>query len=130
MIETIKIYLSSVLVLAGLDGVWLGYVMKNFNTKHLAGIIAEQITWWPIIIFYPIYALGVYFFVINPSLEANSVYVALWRGGLLGLVSYAAYDLTNNATLANWPVVVTITDISWGALVTALTSVIVYFIFR
>ncbi len=130
MLETIKIYISTVLVMAGLDGIWLGFIIKNFNMKHLAGIVSVKILWWPVLLFYPIYALGVYFFVINPSLEAHSISMALWRGALLGLISYAAYDLTNNATIAGWLVAVTFTDITWGAVVTALTSVIIYIIFK
>ena len=53
---------------------------------------------------------------------------SLWRGALLGLVAYGAYDLTNHATIAGWPLSMTVVDIAWGATVTALTSVIAYFI--
>lgn len=47
---------------------------------------------------------------------------ALSLGGLLGLVAYATYDLTNLATFSRWSVVVTVVDMVWGPFVTALAS--------
>src|SRR5882724_7390166 len=114
MFEIIKMYISSVIVMMGLDGVWLGFIVRDFNVKHLGSLLAPQITWWPVLIFYPIYAVGVVVFVLIPSFEAKSLTMAITRGALLGLVAYASYDLTNNATLLNWPVAVTFADISWG----------------
>jgi uncharacterized membrane protein len=130
MLEIIEMYVASVLVMMGLDGLWLGFIVKNFNLKHLGFLLAPAVTWWPIILFYPIYAIGVVVFVLIPSIEAKSLTMAITRGALLGLVSYAAYDLTNNATLPNWPALITLTDISWGIVCTALTASIVYLIFK
>lgn len=130
MLQTLGMYISTVIIMMGLDGLWLGFIIKNFNLKHLGPVIGSTITWWPVLLFYPIYAIGVVVFVLMPSLEAHSITTALWRGALLGLVAYSAYDLTNNATIAHWPSIITLTDITWGAVCTALTSVLVYLIFK
>jgi len=126
MLETLEMYISTVIIMMGLDGLWLGVIIKNFNLKHLGSILANKVTWWPVFLFYPIYAIGVVVFVLIPSLQAHSITQVLWRGALLGLVAYSAYDLTNNATIANWPSLVTLTDITWGAVCTLLTSLLVY----
>jgi uncharacterized membrane protein len=68
------------------------------------------------------------YFVVTPALEAKSLSLALFRGALLGLITYAAYDLTNQATLAKWPLIITIADLAWGVLVTTLASIIAYII--
>ena len=47
---------------------------------------------------------------------------ALGLGALLGLVAYATYDLTNQATLRGWPWRVTIADLCWGTFVTAAAA--------
>lgn len=47
-----------------------------------------------------------------------------FAGALLGLVSYATYDLTNQATLKGWPFIVTAVDLMWGTFLTALVSVV------
>jgi len=65
---------------------------------------------------------------ILPAVSSASWIEALWRGALLGLVAYGAYDLTNHATIAGWPLSMTLIDIAWGVVVTALTSVIAYFL--
>jgi uncharacterized membrane protein len=48
--------------------------------------------------------------------------VAWASGALLGLVAYGTYDLTNQATLKDWPWVVTLTDLAWGAFVTGAAA--------
>lgn len=35
-------------------------------------------------------------------------------GALFGLIAYATYDLTNLATIKDWPLLVTIIDLVWG----------------
>jgi uncharacterized membrane protein len=63
-------------------------------------------------------------FVVAPSLQAISVRKAFLLGAFFGLVTYATYDLTNHATVKNWPTVLTIVDLCWGAvLATAVNSI-------
>mgnify|MGYP000275859112 CR=1 FL=1 len=82
----------------------------------------------PVAFFYPLYALGILVLVVLPSVASASWVEALWRGAILGLVAYGAYDLTNHATISNWPLAMTLVDIAWGATVTAFTSVIAYYL--
>ena len=80
------------------------------------------------IIFYLIFIVGLVVFVISPALEKGSWISALSLGALFGLVCYATYDLTNLAVAKDWPLLVTIVDLIWGAALSALVSVITYFI--
>lgn len=43
-------------------------------------------------------------------------------GLLFGLVAYATYDLTNQATLRAWPWELTPVDLAWGAGATAIAA--------
>ena len=43
---------------------------------------------------------------------------------MLGLVSYGAYDLTNQATLLGWSWRVTLADLAWGSLATAAAALL------
>jgi uncharacterized membrane protein len=130
MIEIIKIYITTLIVLTGLDGLWLGFISKSFYQKHLGYLFTDKVSWWPIAIFYPLYAVGVLVFAVIPALEAKSLFEAVWRGALLGLVAYAAYDLTNQATITKWPLIITVADLAWGVAVTTLTSVVVYWLMK
>ncbi len=69
-----------------------------------------------------LYFVGVVIFVVAPALRAGSWAGALARGALFGLIAYATYDLTNQATLKNWPWHVTVADLLWGTFVTSVSS--------
>jgi uncharacterized membrane protein len=125
-----KIYFLTLAALLSLDVLWLKFVATSFYQHHLGYIFNEKFVLWPAALFYVIYAFGVMFFVINPGLEAKSLWVILYRGALLSLITYAAYDLTNQATIAKWPLVVTAVDLLWGIILTAVASVIVYLIVK
>lgn len=121
-------YLATLIPLIVLDALWLLIVAKQFYAEQLGFLFTKSINLTPISFFYPLYALGLLLLVVLPALGAASWVEALWRGALLGLVAYAAYDLTNQATIAGWPLTVTLVDMAWGMTVTALTSVIAYFL--
>lgn len=123
-----KTYLSILIPLLGIDILWIGFVAKGFYQKHLGYIMAEKFAILPAIIFYSLYALGIMYFVVNPVLAGKPLWQVALRGAFFGLIAYSAYDLTNQATLAKWPVIVTVVDMAWGAVVTALVSVIAYLI--
>jgi uncharacterized membrane protein len=124
----IKSYIVTLVSLLVLDGFWIGVIAKNFYHKYLGFIFAEKFVLWPAGIFYLLYAFGIVFFVVTPALEAKSIGMALMRGALLGLIAYATYDLTNQATISKWPVIITVVDIIWGAFVTMLVSGITYYV--
>ena len=79
-------------------------------------------------IFYLLYATGLVVFVLIPSLDKRMWVQALLSGALFGLICYATYDLSNLATVKDWPLSVTIVDLIWGTSVSAIVSLIVYFI--
>ncbi len=121
--QTYFTILASLLIL---DGVWLMLVATEFYKKYLGYIFAETFKFLPIGLFYIIYAFGIMYFVVNPALEAKSLTLALGRGAFLGLLAYGAYDFTNHATIAKWPIQITIVDLLWGICLTALASGIAY----
>lgn len=123
-----KTYITILVSLLGIDLIWIGLVAKNFYQKHIGFIMADKFSITPAIIFYALYAFGIMYFVVNPALASKSLSSAAFRGALLGLLAYGAYDLTNQATLANWPLKVTIVDMLWGMVVTALVSTIAYLV--
>lgn len=121
----IIIFIGTLVVLAIFDAIWLFSMGANYKT-WLGHLFAPKVNFIPVIFFYLIYALGVTFFVTAPAYKSGvSLWVVFLTGALFGLVAYATYDLTNQATLRAWPTMVTLIDMAWGALLTGLTSVIV-----
>lgn len=109
-------------VMAVLDFVWLGTVAKTFYRSQIGKLLLDKPNMTAAVLFYVIYVVGVVLFVIAPAFEKASLSYALTRGALFGFVAYATYDLTNLATLRNWPASLAIIDIAWGTAVSAVCA--------
>lgn len=123
-----KIYLIALPVFFAIDMIWLGLVAKNFYRDQIGMLMKTDINWTAAIIFYLMFIFGLVLFVIMPAVEKHSWMHALVFGALFGLITYATYDLTNLATLKDWPLFVTIVDMIWGATLAASVSLITYVI--
>lgn len=121
-------YLVGFAVFLGIDAIWLGFIAKNLYAKTIGHLLSSSPKYIPALIFYLVYVVGIIIFAVNPALKSKSPSLALQYGALLGFISYATYDLTNLATLRDWPLKVTIIDIVWGTLLTGSVSLITYFI--
>ena len=128
--DFIKYYITATIIFVLIDAVWLSVVAKNFYKNNIGHLMAKKPNFLPAVIFYALYILGLVFFVITPAIEKDSVNYAIGAGAFLGLLMYATYDLTNNATLKAWPAKVTIIDMIWGATITSVVSSITFLIFR
>lgn len=124
----IRLYLIALPVFFIIDMIWLALVAKGFYAKQIGFLMKPDINWAAAIIFYLLFIVGLVQFVITPALEKHSWMQALLFGALFGLITYATYDLTNLATLKDWPILVTIVDLIWGAVLAAAVSSITYFI--
>lgn len=113
-----------------LDLLWLGVVMKDFYRANLSHLMGDTVVWGAAIVFYLVYAAGITYFAVAPAVSAGSLIKAGIGGLLLGLLCYATYDLTNHATLKEWPLAVTLVDIVWGGVLTAGAAKIGFLVAR
>jgi uncharacterized membrane protein len=124
----LKLYLLTVPVFFLIDMIWLGFVARNFYKEQLHSLLSPQVNWTAALLFYFINIAGILFFAVRPGLEAGSLARACLSGALFGFFTYATYDLTNLATLRDWPVLVSVVDIGWGTLLCTLVSGAAYLI--
>ena len=117
----IKLFLTSFVTFLLLDAIWLGLIARTFYAKNLALYLTDNVIWPSALIFYVIFNIGLLVFVILPSIEKNSYSTLVIYSLLYGLVTFATYDLTNLATIRDWPLIVSIVDMSYGMFV-ALAS--------
>jgi uncharacterized membrane protein len=110
--------------------VWLGLVAKGFYAKHLGFLLRSSPNWIAALFFYLVFVVGLLVFVIVPGLQRESAKWVLACGALFGLVTFATYDLTNLALLKDWPVVVTVVDLTWGTALGAMLSYVVFLMSR
>ena len=118
----IKRYLLTLVILLALDALWLGVIAPPFYRSQIGFLMADSPNWGAAGVFYLLFVAGLVVFVIAPGLGAGAPSRAAWRGAFFGLVAYATYDLTNLATLARWPLLLTVVDMAWGTLLCAATA--------
>ena len=128
MLKILIAYVSILVVFAALDFTWLTLTWPTLYRPALGPLLADKVQAAPAIAFYLIYLAGVVFFAVWPALKSGAWTTALLNGAVLGLVAYATYDLTNQATLRIWSFEVTILDLCWGALASALAATVSYWI--
>lgn len=118
----LTLYAISVPFFFAIDMVWLGFVAKDFYRSRLGDLLGD-INWLAAIIFYLIFLIGLTLFVTYPGVLKNSLsYVAIW-GALFGFFTYATYDLTNLATMRDFPLSVALVDMVWGTILGAAVAV-------
>jgi len=120
-------YVAALVTLAILDALRLGVASREFYKARLGQLLLEQPNWYAAILFYLIHALGIVVFAVP---LAESWASAMFYGALFGFCVYAAYDLTNLATLRGWPLTVSLVDLAWGAVVTAAAAVAAFLAMR
>lgn len=120
----IKECLVAIVTFLLIDMVWLVLIARSLYQKELGFIMSPTVNWGAALVFYAIYICGLVFFVVQPAMAQQSIQYAILAGAFFGLVCYATYDLTNLATLKDWPILITGIDLVWGASVSALTSAV------
>jgi uncharacterized membrane protein len=116
-------WVATAAVFLGLDAVWLSFSASALYRPLLGDLLREDFLLAPAGLFYLIYTIGIVVFAVSPALATGRWSAAGLRGLFLGLFGYGVYDLTNQATLRNWPVAVTVADLIWGALLTAVAAI-------
>ena len=120
--NVLKTYLVSFSVFFLIDLLWLGFLAKDLYRKHLGDFMADKTNWTAAVIFYLIFIGGLVYFAVNPAIESGNWVEALKLGAIYGFITYVTYDLTNLATLKDWPVMMSIIDIAWGTFLNSTTA--------
>jgi uncharacterized membrane protein len=121
-------YISGLVAFLVIDFIWLKYVALSFYRGQIGHLMLDKPNLGIALLFYLVYVVGVVVLAVNPALEKGQWTTAVLYGGLLGLVAYGTYDITNLATLKTWPSIVSIIDMIWGTILTASVATIAYFV--
>lgn len=103
-----------------IDAVWLTIMADTLYRPLLGDKLEPRFVLAPAVAFYLIYVAGIVFFAVMPAVTEGGLAKAVVNGAVLGFVAYATYDLTNHATLRDWPLTITLADMMWGTFVTAI----------
>jgi uncharacterized membrane protein len=128
MMASATAYLVSLVTFVAIDLTWLGIMAPRFYKPILGDIAVSGVNLPPAILFYALYPIGLVIFAIQPALKSGSMSTALISGALFGFFTYATYDLTNQATLRNWTLQLTLVDVAWGTILGAISASISFWL--
>jgi uncharacterized membrane protein len=127
--KLLSLYVLTAIVFFAIDMLWLGLIAKNLYQKYLGKFLGE-VNWTAAIIFYLIYIAGILIFAVEPGILKDSIKKTVILGALFGAIAYATYDLTNLATLKDWPIQIVFIDILWGAVLTSTVASAGFYIYK
>jgi uncharacterized membrane protein len=114
-------YLAIVVTMMILDVIWIGGVARPLYNRGIGHLMTAQPNWFAAVAFYLLYAVGLMAFVVRPRARGDWRLAAAW-GAAFGFMTYMTYDLTNLATLRDWPLSLSFIDVAWGCIATGLAA--------
>ena len=115
-------FVTVLVIFSVIDTLWLGFMGDRVYRPLIGEVLAETFRLVPAIAFYTLYAAGLTIFAVLPGLKTGDWRTALMWGALFGLFAYGTYDLTNYATLRSWGLKITLMDMTWGVVVSGVSS--------
>ncbi len=123
----ITAYITAAIAFLALDYVWLKWVAKSLYTERLGDLLREKPKIGAAAAFYLLYVVGIVVFAVLPAIASGEAREATMLGALFGFLAYATYDVTNYATLRQWPLGVACLDVAWGTCLTAFCALVSYY---
>ncbi|MEO1265755.1 MAG: DUF2177 family protein [Pseudomonadota bacterium] len=123
-------YFATAIVFLAIDALWLGVIATKFYKAELGSLMAENVNFVAAAGFYLVYCVGIVIFAVSPALRSGDWTQALLFGALFGFFCYATYDMTNLATLRDWPLRMSLVDMAWGTVLTGVSATAGYLITR
>jgi uncharacterized membrane protein len=124
----VYLYILTFIVFLAIDFIWLNWIAKNLYSQKIGHLLAENPNLIAAGVFYLLFVGASLVLAVLPGYEAQSLTKTILLGAIFGMITYATYDLTNLATLKEWPLSVTIIDIIWGTSLSTATAVAGYYI--
>lgn len=121
-----KAIIATGLVFIAIDFIWLSEISIDFYRQNIGEHLASEPNLVAAVAFYLIYLTGLMYFAVVPAIIRGTITSAAFSGALFGLVAYGTYDLTNMATMSNWPLSVTVVDMCWGMVLSAVAAIAGY----
>ena len=128
--QYLKLVLALIPVMIVIDLVWIGVVMKEFYRAQIGHLMSGSVVWGPAACFYILFVSGLVYFAVMPGIVSGSMVRTFLLGAFLGLIAYGTYDLTNHATFKDWPLMMTLIDMIWGAVLSGSLATLGFILAR
>ena len=114
MIKILPAYICTIIFMFVIDLIWLSQIAQPLYQAGIGHLMAVKPTLGFAALFYLVFVFGLLWFAVKPNMATKGVKSCFLAGALFGFFIYASYDLTNLALLKNWPLKLSIIDMTWG----------------
>lgn len=108
-------YAVAAVVFAVLDVVWITTVASRLYESQIGGLLADSPNVAGAVAFYVIFVAGMVHYGVQPNNPNATLRQRVTGAALFGFFTYATWALTGLAVLKDFPALVAVTDIAWGA---------------
>jgi uncharacterized membrane protein len=114
--------LATLVVFLLLDAIWLGLVARQVYLDAIGHLMAADPYLPAAALFYLLFPMFLAWFAFVEAADRDSAWSVAGRGALFGLATYGTYELTNWATLRDWPGTIVLVDLAWGTALCAVSA--------
>ena len=122
----LKAAVATAIAFLVIDLAWISLFLGDVYEAQLGDMMRDTPDGLAAGVFYLGYIAGILYLAVRPALEAGRVGPALLNGAILGALAYGTYTLTNYAIFTQWSVTLLLSDIAWGAVLTASSAAVGY----
>lgn len=123
-------YGAALLAFLVIDGIWLGLVARQFYASEMGELLKRNILAVPAAVFYLGYTAGLVYLAVRPGDSDVTLLNVAVTGAIVGLMAYGTYDMTNLATVRDWPVLLSVVDMLWGAVLSGSVALVAAIVVR
>jgi uncharacterized membrane protein len=129
MAKFIPAYICTIIVMFVLDLIWLSQIAEPLYKAGIGHLMAETPKLGFAVLFYLVFVFGLLWFGLRPNIGTKGVKNAFISGAVFGFFIYASYDLTNLALLKDWPLKLSLIDLTWGTLLSGTCTAVAKFVY-
>ena len=129
MLKYLSAYIATIIFMFIVDLIWLSQLAQPLYQAGIGHLMAAQPKLGFAALFYLVFVFGLLWFALRPNIAAKGVKSTFIAGAVFGFFVYASYDLTNLALLKDWPLKLSLIDMTWGTLLSGSCAAVAKFIF-
>ncbi len=122
MNKLIPAYFASMMIMFVLDLIWLSQLAQPIYARGIGHLMAAEPNLLYAALFYVVFVFGLIWYAVKPNMQSSGIKYTFLAGAMFGFFIYASYDFTNLALLKDWPLGMSIIDMTWGTLLSGVTA--------
>jgi len=124
MTKFLVAYAATFVTMLLIDMLWLGVIARSMYQSGIGHLMADKPNLPVAALFYLLFPAGLVIFAVQPQAGTPGWATTAGMAALFGFIAYATYDLTNLATLRDWPWHLALIDMAWGTAVSAVSATV------